>query len=138
MVIKLSSDQYQKLEEIRRKYNLKLILLHGSQATQRTHPLSDIDIAILKSSPEEEIDTLALIGELSEVFSSDKIDLAELDKADPLLLFSVVSKAKVLAGKERDFMALRLKAFRLYQDFKPYLRKREELIKKLLKELKEK
>ncbi|KKQ85362.1 MAG: hypothetical protein UT08_C0007G0035 [Candidatus Woesebacteria bacterium GW2011_GWB1_38_8] len=37
-----------KLEKLRKRHNLSLILLHGSQVDKKIHGKSDVDIAVLK------------------------------------------------------------------------------------------
>jgi predicted nucleotidyltransferase len=100
--MKLSSQQLNQLDQLRQSHHLKLILLHGSQVDGQTHTHSDIDIAVYGRV--QKVDSLALIRQLAEIFQSDKIDLVNLNIADPLLLKAVTDKARLIAGSDQDFM----------------------------------
>ncbi|NOY52618.1 MAG: nucleotidyltransferase domain-containing protein [Deltaproteobacteria bacterium] len=110
------------MHRIGEKYDLKLILLFGSQVTGRVHEMSDIDIAVRTRSGKgvKFADLLDLTADLTGLFEKD-VDLSVLDHADPLFLYNVVEGARLLCGEEKDFDALRLKAFKKYQDFRPIL-----------------
>lgn len=116
-----------KLDNLRKKHNLSLILLHGSQATGRVHAKSDIDIAVL-SEKDIKIDQLELIGDLSEIFNLEKLDITDLSRADPLLLYAVMEKSKLLSGSEKLYKNLKLKAFKRYIDYQPYLKIEYDLV----------
>ncbi len=118
--MKLPSET--ELQRIGEQYGLKLILLFGSQVSGITHEQSDTDIAVLTQKGEGlKFDALLdLTADLSGLFEKDP-DLSVLDHADPLFLHNVVEGAILLYGEERDFEALRLKAFKAYQDFRPIL-----------------
>lgn len=107
---------------IAEQYGLKLILLFGSQVSGGTHARSDIDIAVLTRAGKglKFSDLLDLTADLSGLFEKDP-DLAILDHADPLFLHNVVEGAQLLCGEMKEFDALRLKAFKKYQDFRPIL-----------------
>ncbi len=110
----------EKLEELRQKHNLRLVLLHGSQVDGHTHKDSDMDIAVLSEDPQKGFDLLELIGDLTDLFHSDKIDVSNLNRANPLLLFNATLKGELLAGKQADYEALKLLAFKRFHDYKPY------------------
>jgi predicted nucleotidyltransferase len=98
-----------------------LILLHGSRVDGKTHPKSDIDIAVLPKIGQK-IDILDLISDFSEIYNSDKLDITDLSKADPLLLYAVTTKSKLLSGSKGIFKDLKLKAFKKYIDYLPFLK----------------
>jgi len=115
-----------KLESIRTKHNLSLILLHGSQVTGQTHTNSDIDIAVVRKDRERKYKLLELIRDLSSAFNTDKIDISDLTHADPLLLYSATRQSKLLSGSTKDYDSLIKLAFHKYNDYKPFL-ERERL-----------
>lgn len=108
------------LDQIRQKHNLSLIAMHGSQVSGMTHPNSDVDIAVVRND-ENKFDLLDLILDLKNYFKTDKIDLTDITHADPLLLFAVVGKSKLLSGNPTTFGALEKTAFFKYSDYRPYL-----------------
>lgn len=108
------------LSQIQQKHDLSLIIMHGSQVTGKTHSKSDVDIAVVRNN-ESEFDLFELILDLKNYFKTDRIDLTDITHADPLLLFSVVRKAKLLAGNSTTFSSLERTAFFKYADYIPYL-----------------
>ena len=118
------------LETIRRRHQLKLILLHGSQVDGRIHPHSDYDIAVVATG---KYDQLKLYADLSRHFDTDKLDIADITHADPLFLYAVLSKSKLIAGSQKDYDHLQHLAFHKYQDYQPYLQMEANYIKERLK-----
>src|SRR3989344_8732172 len=108
------------IDEIRKKHNLQLIILHGSQVTGKTHAKSDFDIAVVRSDKVTKIDFFELTGDLENYFKG-KIDLSDITFADPLFLFAVMQKCKLLSGGVSDFKSLERLAFFKYSDYVPYL-----------------
>lgn len=122
-------SEKEKLEKIRKKHFLSLIILHGSQVGGKLHPKSDIDIAIVRNNPKRKLILLELLKDLSNIFDSDKIDISDLTHADPLFLYSATRKSKLLAGKRKDFDELLRLAFHKYSDYLPYLKKENLFVK---------
>lgn len=122
------------VDKIRKKHKLALILLHGSQVAKKLHQKSDLDIAVL---PEKGVnfDLLELIADLNRAFGTDRVDIVNLSRADPLPLFAVSKKSKLLSGNKDIYQKLKLKAFRKYNDYLPYLEKERVLVLKKLKSL---
>jgi hypothetical protein len=69
--------------------------------------------------------SLGTILELQEAFQSQfpgrKVDLAILNRADPLFRKKIMESCRMLFGTSQDFARLRLYSFKTYQDFQPYL-----------------
>jgi hypothetical protein len=55
------------------------------------------------------------------VFPGQEVDLAVLDRADPLLLKQVLEGCRLLAGSPRRLAELKMYAFRRYQDHRRFL-----------------
>lgn len=76
--------------------SVELVYLFGSQASGKMKPLSDIDFAVLfaKNLTDQEKFALKLkiLGDLSEMLQTDKIDLVDLKKAPPFLQFEAIRK----------------------------------------------
>lgn len=111
-----------------RRHGLSMVLLHGSQVTGKTHPESDIDIAIVREAKQSDIDMLSLQQNLSELFHSDRIDITDLTHADPLLQFAVLSKSTLLAGNLGDYQKRQLMAFHQYNDYLPFLKEEKRIV----------
>ena len=116
------------LDKLRKKYSLTLILLHGSQVTGRIHPESDVDIAVIKNHTHTTLRLTELIADLGNVLSTDRIDVADLTHADPLLLYAATQKATLLSGNSVELSALQLKAFHRYQNYLPYLKTERQFV----------
>jgi predicted nucleotidyltransferase len=109
-------------EEVARRHGVALLLLHGSSVTGRVHEHSDVDIAVLYDRPPPSLQKQGeLIAELSSRFPGREIDLAILDRADPLFLAKVLQSARLLAGSPRRLSELRIYAFKRYQDHRRFL-----------------
>lgn len=93
-------------KEIFGKYQeVKLVYFFGSRAEGKEDLLSDYDFAVYfdeKTSSEKQFRIkLKLMGDLSDKFKTDKVDVVVLnDKLDPLLKYEIISKRKILYEKE--------------------------------------
>jgi predicted nucleotidyltransferase len=109
--------------EIARRHGLRLLLLHGSAVSGRTHPHSDVDIAAWFERPDATFSSVAgLAADLQPLFPGREVDLSLINRADPLFLEKVVERSRLLAGDPRDLQRLRLYAFKRYQDHRRFLR----------------
>ena len=121
------------LDQIRKKHNLSLIILHGSQVDNKLHDKSDVDIAVVRHDRSKSLEYFKLLKDLSKIFPIDKIDLADITNADPLFLFSVINKSKLLSGQQKGYDELSRIAFHKYSDYQPYLKIEAEFVKERLK-----
>ncbi len=117
------------LEEIRKKHKLSLILMHGSQVTGKIHAKSDTDIAIVRKNDSSNFDLLALTADLTNYLKTNGVDLVDITHANPLLLFAVAKKSKLLAGTNEDYENLIYRAFHKYSDYLPYLKREADFVK---------
>src|SRR4030066_409588 len=119
--MQLTEDQQQKIEEVGRKRRLKFILLHGSYATNKMKPDSDLDIALLGEKPIELEELLDIYSDLAEIFGDNprrELDIKSLHKADPLFCYQVAKDSQLLYGDLTDFNEFRAHAFSNYFDSK--------------------
>ena len=128
----MNTPSKQKLDEIRQKYALELILLHGSQVSGQTHDKSDTDVAVLSKNKDQKLDWYVLASDLNEVFGVDNVDITLLNHANPLLLKTVTDGAKLLSGNVADFFKLKLRAFHAYNDYLPYLKMESDFVRSQL------
>lgn len=111
------------LEKIAQKHDLEMLLLFGSRAEANNKYLrqdSDFDIAYLAKNNLDLSKEARLICDLMPVFKSDKIDLANIKKAGPLLLHEIFKTHKILfcADLEKYFQ-YQMYALRKYREAKP-------------------
>lgn len=95
-----------------------LIILFGSQATNKAKTGSDFDVAVLADnslSLQEKDEITEEIAKQLNV-SSDKIDLVDLSIASPLLQHSVGQTGRLINGNKEDFLRFRVLAWKRYLD----------------------
>jgi predicted nucleotidyltransferase len=115
-VIELDTYRKQQLDSIRQKYKIRIILAFGSRIGGIVHQDSDLDLGVFY---EEEPKPLDVDVELQKVFSDYKVDLVDLNRADPLLLNEINKQCRLLSGVETDYHNFRIHAFHRYQDHNP-------------------
>jgi len=110
------------LHEIAQRYGARLLLRFGSTLRGGTHQRSDVDVGVLFGNGVPDFERLAeLEADLQAAFPERPIDLAVLDRADPLFLAKVLERCELLAGEPRRLAELRGYAFRRYVDHKRFL-----------------
>jgi uncharacterized protein len=110
------------LETIGRRHGLRLLLQFGSTVDGLEHARSDLDLAVLVERPSLSLHEQAdLLGDLQRVFPDREVDLAVINRADPLFLKKITERCRLLFGAPRDLHELKLYAFRRYQDHRRYL-----------------
>jgi predicted nucleotidyltransferase len=72
-----------------------IVYLFGSRITGRTHPASDIDIAVLFSEPMAPVRLFELKNQIAETLSCD-VDLIDLAKASTVLRKEVLRTGRVI------------------------------------------
>jgi predicted nucleotidyltransferase len=112
----------ERLEAIARRFGIELMIEFGSMVSGRVHEASDHDIAVLLARPDLRFEELAdLRHELQALDPEREMDLAILNRADPLFLEKVMERCRLLYGSPRRFAELKMYAFRRYQDHRRYL-----------------
>lgn len=119
-------------DEIARRHRARLLLQHGSTVSGRTHPGSDVDVAVLFDGDPAYGRLGGLLVDLEAAFPGRTVDLGLLNHADPLFLKKVLEQARLLAGSPGELARLRLYAFRRYQDHRRFLRLEERHLDRFL------
>lgn len=84
-----------------------------------------MDVAIYTSRDFTWDDYFRLYGELTKALHSDRLDLAWLNKSEPILAFEVIKTGKVLFYRNADVLNdFELMAKKRYYDHVLYLKKR--------------
>jgi predicted nucleotidyltransferase len=110
------------VERVARSHGIRLMLRFGSTVDGRTHPRSDVDVGVVLERPRLSLDEYAsLTHDLQQLFPGQELDLAILNRADPLFLKKVLERCELLHGQPGELQRLRLYAFRRYQDHRRYL-----------------
>ena len=120
------------LEPLAKRYGLRLIVLFGSQVSDRTHLESDVDVAVWWTRPLASEQHNQLWMELSGAFQAE-VDLAVLNHAEPLLLYQVARQGKPLYEDQRwAWEEFKGYAFRYYEDTQKF---RDDLARYLKREI---
>lgn len=126
---------YEKIENIAKKYGLRLLVLFGSRAVGTHHEKSDFDIAYISVGELSFPDRLQLIISLEDLFKTERIDLVNLSTANILFRYEIMQRGKLLYGDESLYSSCRRLAFRDFLDSRSLLRLESLLIKKRQKML---
>jgi uncharacterized protein len=121
--------------KIIKKYRIKLFLIFGSYADERSNKDSDLDLAYLSEELINYQEEMNLLRELIFFYQRDDIDLVNIRKATPSLKMEIANKAKLIYGTEEDLLNLQLYAVARYADTKFLRQAREEYLAERMKEL---
>jgi len=125
----------ERIEKYTFEKGIKFIILFGSQAVGDRHENSDFDVAVL-TTREKNLSVLKNYSEILDFLSNIlgipdyRIDLTNLNKANPFLKYEVVSSGKLLYGDEDEYADYRAGAFKDYIDSQPLFHLEKYLIKK--------
>src|SRR6266545_1579718 len=112
----------ERLAALAPRYGIRLALVFGSSASGLVHERSDFDLALLLEDPELDLRTL---GELSHDLQASvpgrELDLAIINRADPLFLHQILATCELAYGSPEVLQDVNLYAFRRYQDHLRYL-----------------
>jgi hypothetical protein len=89
-----------KVKDLSKRFDLLLLYIFGSYASNNASILSDLDIAFLPGSKFNVDKILSLIGELQDVFEEEAIDLVDLSQAPLTLIHRVFKEGKCLYARD--------------------------------------
>ena len=137
----LNEEEKLKLNRIGKKYNLKLIIFHGSYVKGRERPDSDLDIALLGKNPLDFRTVGSISSDLEEIFGNNytrELDVKSLHRIDPLFRYQVAKDSQLIYGGTIDYNEFRAYAFRLYHDSRDLLELEKLLVNKFQNHLNKK
>jgi predicted nucleotidyltransferase len=121
------------LKEIAQKHGIVLVLKFGSSVTGRMHLRSDVDLAILLDRSTITLQEHAeLLQSLQPLFPERELDLALINHADPLFLKKITDNCELLLGPPERLQALKLYAFKRYQDHRRYFELERQFAERFL------
>jgi predicted nucleotidyltransferase len=124
------------LDEIAHKRGILLLLQFGSSVSEHVRPDSDIDLAVLLERAPGSLDEHAeLIDDLQSLYPGREVDLALINRADPLFLKKITERCSRVYGSARRLAELKLYAFKRYQDHRKYLAMEREYVARTLRAL---
>ena len=108
------------LGELANKYELKLIILFGSQVSGRTHKESDYDVAFLSEkelSLEKESGFMYGLMPILKIRDERLVNIVDMKTVGPLMLYSITNKGQVLFERKPSlFLSLKLYAWKVFID----------------------
>jgi predicted nucleotidyltransferase len=105
-------------ERVGEEFGCRLIVLFGSTARRDGAVPEDLDFGILGTGP---LDAVALTNRLIRELSTQEVDVADLGRADPLLLFQVARDGIPLyEGRPGEFARFTSLAVRRYADTRKF------------------
>ncbi len=128
----MKKELLNQLKEIGIEFDLDLLILFGSRATNTNSQNSDLDIAYISNKKINELD---LISEITKKTNINDIDLIEIDeRINPVILNWEIFKTGILIyEKEKNlFYELLGRSFINYIDFKENLEIENEILNKQL------
>ena len=100
----------------------RLILQFGSTVSGQTHLRSDVDLAVLLEQGDLSFSEYGeLLHQLQAHFPGRDVDIAILNRADPLLMQQIADGCRRLYGSDAEFQRFKLLAFKRYVDHRRYL-----------------
>lgn len=134
--MKITEKQSKLINAIGMRYNLELIILHGSMAAGTVmFPEPDIDIAVYRRGGISFDEQLKMTVGFMEIFG-DNVDLKTLHKKEPLFLYHALKDSILLYGDLHFYNEFKAYTFRRYMDAKPIFRLRDHLLRKGIDSLK--
>ena len=135
--MKLTKQQQVQLNQIGKKYQLKLAVLFGSKLQGLRHQNSDYDIAVLGNNNGFLRKKFgSLVCDLAQAFSvsDNSIDVSLIGQISPLLLHQINQNPYLLYGSQDEFDNFKSYCFKSYLDYQPYLKIEEECVDNFIKE----
>ena len=121
------------LKDIAQKQGIVLVLKFGSSVTGRMHPKSDVDLAVLLDRSTITLQKHAeLLQSLQPLFPDRELDLALVNHADPLFLKKITDNCELLYGPPERLQALKLYAFKRYQDHRRFFEMERQFAQRFL------
>lgn len=104
------------------RHGIRLLLQFGSSVTGKAHERSDVDLAVLLERVPPTFEAhAALIHDLEELFPDREVDVALVNRADPLFLKKILEACRLLFGSPHALQRLSIYAFKRYQDHRRFL-----------------
>lgn len=88
------------VDKLVNKYNIELIYIFGSYATNKNNENSDLDIAVYLGGKPDGLIKLEILDELVGIYGREDIDLVILNKVDIVLQFQVIKYGRVVYMKD--------------------------------------
>lgn len=105
-------------EQKLRESGISLLVTFGSRTEGKERPKSDLDVGVCyqPGAGRDLLDTISIVTEAVSGVDTE-LDIVDLDRADPLLLFEVASRGRpVFESEPGSFEEFRIRAIKRYYD----------------------
>lgn len=124
-----------KIRPLAEKYHLKLVVLFGSEARNKTHPQSDVDFGFLADRRLSLKDIAKMQFDFSGILKIGNLEMHDLSNAPPLLLKNIATESILLyEGENSLFNRFKIYGIKIYMEARPLLKLREAALNKFLEE----
>jgi len=121
----------EKIQDLVKKHQLQLLLLFGSQVTEKTHSGSDYDFAFLSNQDFDFGDRARLRDDLAGLIDFETVvEEVDLKEAQPFLLKEILANHRVVYNAGSSYEEFYSYAFRTVLDSKRLFDLQEELYQK--------
>jgi uncharacterized protein len=132
-----SQPLFDDLQNLARRHGIQLLIQFGSTVSGPVHSRSDLDLAVLLNNGDVSLERLGEIQQsLQSCFPGREVDLAVINRADPLFIKKITERCRLLYGSVKDLQRLRLYAFKRYQDHRRFLDLERRYVERALIRLK--
>jgi predicted nucleotidyltransferase len=122
------------LEDVARRHGILLLLQFGSTVSGRARAESDLDLAVLVERVPATLEEYAdLSADLQSIAPDRRVDVAVINRADPLFLKQILEHCALLHGSLRRLHELKMYAFKRYQDHRRYLAMERDYVARTLR-----
>jgi predicted nucleotidyltransferase len=112
----------EELAPLAKRHGITMILRFGSSVTGKLHEHSDVDLAVLVERMPGSLESYAeLLRDLQRLYPNREVDVAFINRADPLFLKKITDACHLVYGSIRDLQRLKIYAFKRYHDHRKYL-----------------
>lgn len=115
------------------QHGIRLLLQFGSTVSGREHAHSDVDLGVeFDAVPASFVALGAAMQDLQRLFPDREVDVAIINRADPLFLNRMLRTCRLLYGAPRRLAELQIYAFKRYQDHRRFLALEREYVARAL------
>lgn len=121
------------LDDVARRHGILLLLQFGSSVAGPLRPDSDLDLAVLLERMPASLDQQAeLIDDLQRLVPGREVDVAVINRADPLFLKKITERCLLVYGETSRLHELKMYAFKRYQDHRKFLAMEQQYVDRVL------
>lgn len=118
--MEIDQELKRKVADLAHKHNLLCVVLFGSQASGKTHALSDTDIAFMADKDIDYREQFIIQSDFGDMLNISNLELVNMRRVSPLLMKQIADKGKLLYEDRRSrFIGYKVIAFKLYVETAP-------------------